>query len=226
MAIITSQINRTSRPNGAGGLANPLTDGDIQKQSDMSMQLFITYLKNQTLDDRGDPDKLMSRIENMMTRAQHMETNQILRDQTKLHEGIYQTGQYQILGKQVDYISDQFLYRGQPQEITITLADYAQEAALHIEDSYGQPIKTIDINPAMIQQKILFDGHDDFGQKVQEGVYRIIADASTHGNPIQTQVMVTLPIDHIESTADGQTILKSGPIVLDTRNIQAIKASA
>jgi flagellar hook assembly protein FlgD len=202
-----------------------LQDTDIEKQLDLNTQLFITYLKNRNLSDQNDPQQMMNTMMAMMNSAQQLKTNKILTDQTKIHEAIYQNTQNQLVGKMVRYSGNDLAYNGGEQQISVSLPNVMDDAALCVKDRYGRLIKTIELDPNKLQQSVTFDGIDDFGQSVDHDIYHLSVQSLTNGQDIDHQTVVHLLVDCLEFTTDGAAILKCGAITLDPGRIIGIQAS-
>ena len=117
------------------------------------------------------------------------------------------------IGKDV-MVQDQNTYYDGENAINIDyqMETQAVESTIRIEDSDGQTVREILIQPELGVHRIQWDGKDDNGAEVAEGRYKVFIDAlDTDGNAVSTTIATSARVEGVDSQGgDLQLILRGG----------------
>ena len=226
------KANHTSATTYAPSLAsqspkkqvNQLNDTDFEKQVELNTKLFLTYLKNQTPDDKVDTQQMMNTMLTMMSASQHIKTNKILTDQYQLQQNIHHLAMNEYLGKEIQYAGNMIHFDQNPVAVDVTLPKIPDEAHLIITDQSGRLVQTVPLIPTTEKQTVTWDGIDRFGSRSSVGSYQVFVHGLDHeGRELTADPSVNLVVDEVVPNPSGTPILKSGGIILETSKIQSTR---
>ncbi len=215
-----------ANPHAAKDSPKPhFTDMDFEKQVELNTKLFLTYLKNQTPDDKVDTQHMMNTMLAMMTGSQQIKTNKILTDQYQLQQSMHQMAMNQYLGKEVDYCGQHLQLQQGPVDIQVTLPKIPQKANVLVVDSLGRLIQSLELIPTVEAQTVTWDGMSRQGQRAQPGLYQVFVHATdSDGQDFTADPVAPLKIDSVEPGVNGGApVLKASGIPLDVEHIRAVR---
>jgi flagellar hook assembly protein FlgD len=203
------------------------TEMDFEKQVELNTKLFLTYLKNQTPDDKVDTQQMMNTMLTMMTGSQQIKKNKILSDKYQLQKNMHQLTMHQYLGREVEYSGHYLPFQNQPVDIRVTLPQIPDKAYLVVVDQNGKLIQTLPLIQTVEPQSVAWDGMDRLGRRVSPGLYQVFVHGnSLDGQELTTDPSVYLTIDEVEPGRNGgEPVLKSFGMALDSNKIRSTRLS-
>jgi flagellar hook assembly protein FlgD len=196
---------------------------DIHKQAELNMKLFLTYLKNQTPDDKVDTQQMMNTMLTMMTASQQLAAHQTLKDIHETQKNSYHMGMMRYVGTEAMIPTDQISYNTHPVTIKTQLPSIPEDACVMISDHHGHLIRRISLDYHQNPQTVLWDGLDDQGQEVPKGHYRVIGYMrDTDHQELTIPCSSYMGVDEIDNRT--QTLLSQGQEI-DIKNVQSFRKS-
>ncbi len=210
------QVGDPLAPLGAGTSGS----GRAQNQGELGKEEFLKLLTAQLT--HQDPLSPMENQEFVAQLAQFSSLEQLI----GLGEGMQNlavaqavsngTNMVGMIGKEVTYVGDSIGHKmGQPEDLSVDLADNASRVTVTVHDSDGKVVRTIEAGPsAKGEQTIGWDGKDNNGAMVADGDYTFKVSAEdAEGNrvDVSTQMRgtvtgVTYESGYPELIINGQRI--------------------
>ncbi len=203
--------------NAASGLAETF---------DTFLALLTTQLQNQDPLDPMDSSEFTQQLVQFSAVEQAINTNGKLDDLLQLETGNQLTGAVSYIGKTVEVVSDKLLLKDATSKITYGLDGNANKTTITIFDEDGNTVRTIDGNTGTGRHEYVWDGKDNAGTTVADGVYSftVIAvgsenetiDTVTAAVGVVTGIeavdgIVTLNIDELGATLDQIFAVRETP---------------
>lgn len=187
-------------------------DGN-QNQSDTLRSQFLTLLivqlQNQDPLNPQDPSEFTAQLAQFTSLEQQIAANALLENQIALQEAQISTGAAAFIGNFAEVLSDRIgVEGGEVTEARYAIALDSAETTLRILDESGDVVRTINLGPQEPgSHEIEWDGLDDSGEAVADGVYRFeIQAVDADGNVMQAQLTAVGRIDSV-SFIDGTVLL-------------------
>ncbi len=210
-----------SQVTGAVGKQNL---GGVSAQKDQFLKLLLAQLQNQ--DPLNAPDA--SKFSEQMTAFGQLEQLFNLNDSMSkmASAGLNsQNGQsVALIGKNVVVQSDQLeVANGRSGTIGYQLEIPAQTVALEIRDAHGHVVRSMNMNDQAAGTTFMeFDGRDDAGRALPDGLYKMnVTASSADGGVIPVTSMMRSVVDGVQFTPDG-TVLIAGTRNFNMTQVQAV----
>jgi flagellar hook assembly protein FlgD len=194
---------------------------DIHKQAELNMKLFLTYLKNQTPDDKVDTQQMMNTMLTMMTASQQLAAHQTLKDIHETQKNSHHMGMMRYVGSEAMVPTDQISFDSNPITIKTQLPSLPDDACIMISDCHGHLVRRIPLDHHQDIQTVTWDGLDDKGEHVPQGRYQIVGymkDSDHQELTIPCSSYVS--IDEIDNRT--QKLLSKGQEI-DMKNVQSFR---
>lgn len=200
------QGNRTFGA-ASGGQSNP---GEVNFASDYQtfLRLMTAQLKNQDPLSPTDPTQFLSQIAQFSTVEQQLRTNSNLEQIAMTLGSSVDRLDLSYLGRQVEALSDIVGLKGEnTPKIAYTLAGAAETSKIVISNSKNEVVRTVDGQKHRGRHDFVWDGKDDYGNRLPDDLYRIQVVATTEEQePIETHVAITDRVEEVLKI-NGQTWL-------------------
>ena len=184
-------------------------DGILGK--DDFMNLLLVELQNQDPTDPMDSDKILSQTSELATLESADNTNKALEE---LSRSLASSQQYSVLsaiGKTASLGSNAIQHvEGETTTFEMYFPTDVQSGTVTISDTEGNVIKTIDLaENAQGVYSFEWDGTDNEGNIVEDGIYQITSDYyDLDGNP-QYTALGSYPIESVRFD-NGEALVKLG----------------
>jgi flagellar basal-body rod modification protein FlgD len=127
------------------------------------------------------------------------------------------------IDKVVEAENDRFNVRDGQAYIAYKLPDNAGNVKISISDESGKVVKTINGMPLKGKNDITWNGKDDNGNTLEDGIYSIKIDAETiGGEKMDAQSLVTDIITNVDIDGDNAS-LYMGNIALNVNQVKSVK---
>lgn len=212
-------INSVTKPNlGVKELSGTLEkiDQNVEKQLETQTKMFLTYLKNQTIDDKVSTTEMMQGMLTMMMAGQQLKTNKLLSENNDIQNKNFELAKTQYIGQTVVYEHDSLYFNGSPQEINYVLNEDAKKAQIVILDNLGKVVRNDEVSAKAGRNSIIWDGSNHNSEIVPLGDYRVmvkILDANDEEK--LTPTYVDLMIDEIGVHNDGRKMPMAKGLLID-----------
>lgn len=203
-------------------------DDNVEKQLQTQTKMFLTYLKNQTLDSTVNTQEMMQGMMTMMMAGQQLKTNKLLGENNELQMKNLELSKGQYMGKTVLYETNQLTFDGEAKEITVMVPGNSQRTGLFILDENGHVARSMELNKKPGRNSFIWDGKDDSGHSVQPGNYRVVGQAVDQaGEVVAMPVYLEVVINEIGWNSQGEKVPMSNgmEINLDSNKVLVEKIS-
>lgn len=196
---------------------------DLEKQADLNMKLFLTYLKNQTPDDKVDTQQMMNTMLTLMGASQQLAANQYLKDIQETLKTQQNQNAIHYLGKEALMENNTLQYDGNNDVSFLTsFPTMPQKAQALIVNEDGELMQKVPLQLISEEQEVVWNGKDRFDQKAPSGTYYITIQATdSAGEDIKSSCKTRLTIDGIQNDQDKTTLLSQG-IPIDVNQVKQI----
>jgi flagellar basal-body rod modification protein FlgD len=203
---IASTLNTAAGTTGSTSTAESRLVGDY----DSFLLLLTTQLKNQ------DPLAPMDATQFVSQLSQFASVEQMIVSNQKLDQIVSSLGANSIMadigliGRTVEVPGSVAELRDGSLSLKYSLAKDAEQAGLVIRDADGNIVRTIPVSTAAGEHGLTWDGTDDDGDQLDEGLYTFtFGAADAEGKPVATQSYVTAAVMRVETTASGSSLVLS-----------------
>ncbi len=203
---IASTLNTAAGTTSSTSTAESRLIGDY----DSFLLLLTTQLKNQ------DPLAPMDATQFVSQLSQFASVEQMIVSNQKLDQIVSSLGANSIMadigliGRTVEVPGSAAELRDGSLSLTYSLAKDAEQAGLVIRDADGNIVRTIPVSTTAGQHGLTWDGTDDDGDQLDDGIYSFtFGAADADGKPVATQSYVTAAVMRVETTASGSSLVLS-----------------
>ncbi len=213
--------------NGVGFQSSPnagLNGGvDLASTFDNFLLLLITQLQNQDPLSPIDTNQFTEQLVQFTNVEQAIKTNSKLDQLIALQGTNLLTGALDYIGKTVEIDSVVLNLSGDAVPITYDLAANAQEATIEILDETGKTVRTLAAETAVGRHELVWDGKDDFGNDLPDGLYGVVVSAlDAEGQSIALTQGTIGRVTGIE-VIDGEVILAVGELEVSLSRVRAVR---
>lgn len=211
--------------------ANKMIDESVAKQIEGQNKLFIAYLKNQTPDDKNDPQQMMQNIMSMMQATQHIQTNKYLKESLDSQREQLNMSFGQYLGRTVEHKGHELNFTGEPCRMRLVLPDNIETAQMTITTPDGKNIVS-KLDPRQSTHNLMWDAMDDETKKpYPPGKYVVTVTGESKNIDTKTgkpfvkngDVFVKNFIDTVLFDKDNIPVLYSGDVKLHPKDITTVQ---
>jgi flagellar basal-body rod modification protein FlgD len=162
---------------GESGAAQSLAEN-----YDTFLALLTTQLQNQDPLDPLDNAKFTEQLVQFSSVEQAITTNQKLDDLLELQAANQMTGAVSYIGRTAEFVSDKLLLSDGAAKISYGLDDTAAQTTISIVDASGRVVRTVSGATGAGRHEFSWDGLDDNGNQLADGVYNFSVTAVTADN--------------------------------------------
>lgn len=185
--------------------------------------LLTTQLENQDPLSPLDPNQFTEQLVQFADVEQAINTNRKLDDLIALQNTNQLTAALDFIGKSVEVDGIGLHLSGGAARITYELPSNAADTTIQIFDASGQAVRTISAASTAGSHELTWDGTDDFGNDLADGLYTFSVTASDgEGGFLPTAQGTIGGVTGIE-LVDGEVILSIGPLQVPLSQITAIR---
>ena len=185
---------------------------------DTFLALLTTQLQNQDPLDPLKSEEFTQQLVAFSGVEQSINTNQKLDEMIQLQTGNQLNSAVSYIGKTVEVVSDKLLLKDGASAITYGLDGKASQTKITILDEGGNVVRTIDGETDSGRHEFVWDGLDNNGNTVVDGVYNFTVIAvDSEDNTVNTVTAAVGVVTGIEAV-DGNVTLNIGELgaTLDT----------
>ena len=176
------------------------------------LMLLITQIQNQDPLNPLDPAAFTSQLAEFSSLEQLIGINQLLDEQASLQAVAIGTSAAAFVGQNAEVRSTQLgLREGVADGIRFNLSADSSETTLRILDSTGRLVRSVSLGAAQSgDNEYAWDGLDDAGETVADGLYRFeVAASNADGQPIALSTSIVGIITGIRFE-NGLVLLRIG----------------
>lgn len=197
-------------------------DQNLNETFDQFLLLLTTQLQNQDPLNPMDTAQFTQQLIGFANVEQQIRTNENLERLNALQSYSQLTAAVGLIGRWVEADGDQLtLSDGQGRGV-YTLASEAESAEIRITDANGRLVRTVTVPSTAGRHEFVWNGLDDAGQPMEEGVYTFSVRAvDEEGTGVLAYTTTVGRVDGLETDDEGRLLLKMGdsriPLSLITR---------
>lgn len=202
------------------------TDGSSFGKDDF-LNLLVTQLRYQDPLSPMESTQFTSQLAQFSSLEQLSNVNENLGILQLYQASINNSQAVGFIGKNVKSLGDSvYLAEDVPAEIHFELADEASEVVIHIYDSSGDFVQTIDCGSLNAgEQSIEWDGTDDEGNELPEGSYTFeVMATDADGEEIATTTYMVNKVTGV-TFEEGITYLLAGDLKIPIGNVIEVRES-
>jgi len=209
-------------PNSGGaGSAQGLAD-----TFDTFLALLTTQLKNQDPLDPTDSSEFTNQLVQFAGVEQSIATNDKLDELLQFQTGSQLTSAVSYIGKTVEIVSDKLLLKDGTSKITYGLDGNANKTTITILDEDGNAVRTVDGNTSTGRHEFVWDGKDNAGNTVADGVYNFTVIATGADDKTVNTVTAAVGVVTGIEAVDGTVTLNIGELGATLDKIFAVRETS
>ncbi|WP_193371036.1 flagellar hook assembly protein FlgD [Pelagibius marinus] len=194
--------------------ASSLTNGSsLAETFDTFLTLLTTQLQYQDPLDPMDTNEFTSQLVEFTSVEQAISTNKKLDQLLALQDGMQLNDAVNYIGKTVGADGIILMLQDGQSTITYDLGANAAQANILVIDEQGNTVRTIDADTDVGHHEVVWDGLDDDGEPLEDGLYGFLVTAiDSEDNPV--------PL--VQGTAGQVTGVKlvNGEVVLEIDDLE------
>jgi len=216
---ITSAANQTGRQAG-------LDAGSLAETFDNFLLLLTTQLQNQDPLSPMDTNEFTQQLVAFTEVEQSIKTNDRLEQLIDLQLGNQLTSAASYIGRSVEAESEFLSLDGGQATLTYGLNATAARTTIQIQDESGQVVRTIGGETGPGLHRLDWDGTDDGGSPLPDGVYRAVVSA-VDGNdaPVSIAQGTVGRVTGVE-IVDGQVVLSLNGLKIPIDKVVSVTQEA
>ena len=161
------------------GLAN---GASLVETFDNFLTLLTTQLENQDPLSPMDANQFTEQLVQFTEVEQSLSTNDKLDELISLQSGNQLTASLDYVGKTVTAASDHLVLQDGSATVSYEISELAETATLFILDAFGSPMQSIPLDPSLGRHEVTWDGLDQSGNALPDGVYGFAISAVDQNN--------------------------------------------
>jgi flagellar basal-body rod modification protein FlgD len=128
-----------------------------------------------------------------------------------------------LIGHQVELAGNAVELKDGNASLTYSLGSDAEQAGVVIRDENGNIVRTMAIDPSAGEHSLTWDGTDDRGSDLDDGVYTFtFGAADADGKVVASTSYVTATVSRVETTTDGSELVLSNGMKTSSGAVRAI----
>ena len=206
-----------------GQQADSSTEATLAKDDFLS--LLITQLKNQDPLSPMDNTEFTAQMAQFSSLEQLFNVNDNLLGLQALTASVSNTQALTLIGKEVVAEGDSvYMENGESSSISFNLAESAVSVSIHITNSAGEVVRTINQGSMSEgQHEITWDGTVDGGGTAPDGLYGYVVDAvDSSGNQVDADTYISGVVDAI-SMDNGISYAHIGDVKIMISEISEVR---
>lgn len=196
------------------GNAGSITDGaSLAETFDTFLTLLTTQLQYQDPLDPMDTNEFTSQLVEFSSVEQAISTNQKLDELLALQNGMQLNDAVNYIGKTVGADGIILMLQDGQSTITYDLGANAADANILVIDEQGNTVRTLEADTGVGHHEVVWDGLDDDGQLLEDGLYGFLVTAIDSGDN---------PVPLVQGTAGQVTGVKlvDGEVILEIDELE------
>lgn len=205
----------------ASALAQDIQTTQEQKNTlsqdfDDFLVLLTTQMQNQDPLSPMESTEFTNQLIGFSQVEQQINSNEKLEQLLSLQLSTMSSVAIGYVGMEVNFIGSEAYYNGEdPINLNYIIEDDAVVAKLNVIDGSGNVVNSIDVDPSVGQNQVLWDGLDDNGNPVEPGNYTLRVDAlDSQEKAVKTQTAVPGKVVGIEAQNGVIQLLLEGDRVV------------
>jgi len=209
------------------GTNGGLTQGNsLAETFDTFLTLLTTQLQYQDPLDPMDTNEFTSQLVEFTGVEQAIATNDRLEDLIALQSTSQLNDAVGYIGKTVSADSIMLMLQDGQSTISYSLGANAAQANILVIDELGNTVRTLQGNTAVGDHEIVWDGQDEAGNTLKDGLYGfLVAAIDADSNPVPLAQGTAGKVTGVK-LVDGEVILEVGELELQLNEILAIQETA
>ncbi len=193
---------------------------------DTFLTLLTTQLQYQDPLDPMDTNEFTSQLVEFTGVEQAIATNDKLEELISLQSSSQLNDAVGYIGKTVSADSIILMLQGGDSTITYSLGANAAQTSVLVIDELGNTVRTLSGETAVGDHEIVWDGKDDNGNTLEDGLYGFLVTAiDADDNPVPLVQGTSGQVTGVKQV-DGNVILEIGELELQLNEILAIQETA
>ena len=215
------EINGVAFKETASGASNATQT--LADTFDTFLSLLTTQLQNQDPLDPLDSNQFTEQLVQFSGVEQAIRTNQKLDQLVELQANNQLNAAVSYIGKNVEAIGDRVMLEGGSASIAYGLASNAAETVIGVVDDLGRTVRTISAELGAGPHSYTWDGRDDGGTDLPDGVYSFAVTAlDRNGDTIEASTATVGRVTGIE-LADNIVMLNIGELDVPLESVFAVR---
>lgn len=204
--------------------SNSITNGSsLAETFDTFLTLLTTQLKNQDPLNPMETNEFTSQLVEFTGVEQAISTNKKLDDLIALQTDLQLNNAVGYIGKNVSADSIMLMLQGGESKITYDLGGNAAKVNILVIDEFGETVRTIDADTDVGHHEVVWDGLDDDGDPLADGLYGFLVTAADSDGKAVPLVQGTSGQVTGAKLVDGQVVLEIGELEVELTKVLAIE---
>ena len=209
---ITQDLNQVANGNTkSSGTITQNPKSVLNKDS--FMKLLLTELQYQDPTSPMDTEKILAQTSQLATLESANNTNKAMKDLVSNLNSSMNMGALAAIGKMASLGSNNItLPKDSPAKFEVYFKNPIQSGSLSISDSKGNVVRTVSLDDQAGKDGILefqWDGVDDSGQQMKEGLYSVTANYTDSDGSAQKTQFGIYPVESVKYD-NGKPLMKLG----------------
>lgn len=213
---------------GQENTANTNLDGNAKLAEDFDtfLNLLVTQLENQDPLEPLKAQEFTNQLVQFSGVEQSLATNDKLDKLIDLQGGKRASAAVAYIDKQIEAESDRVRLANGSARFAYDLEERANSAIAQIQDKDGNIVRTIDVDRTAGRHEVAWDGTDDNGNAVADGVYSVnILAVDADNQAVKSTTTTFGTVTGVEMKDDG-LVLNIGDIEVGFDKVKAVHDSA
>lgn len=206
-----------------GGRSSLTAQSRLADDFDAFLDLLVTQMQNQDPLEPMEPQEFTNQLVQFASVEQALATNDKLDQLVGLQSGNQAATAAAFIGHEVKATGDQVMLDGGSARIGYELDDEAKSATIEITSSEGTPVRTLQLDGAAGSHEVVWDGRNDNGNAVADGVYTITLSAvNENDQTVQGRTTTFGTVSGFE-IRDNDIVLNIGDLEVDFDKVRSVR---
>lgn len=216
MSSITSAAASNSRAQQAGV--------DLSGLAEHALTLFVTQLRYQDPTEPMQASDMMQSLATISNAGQTVQMNNNLESIIGLLGGGSQFGTpVSYLGRVIEYDSPDFILSEGSSQFYYELEEQPEEVFITVYDRAGTPVFSTDGSDAVGKNRILWDGTDQNGNQLEDGLYSVSVTAVFEEGELPRSIPTSVLGTVTQATfQDDEVVLMVNDIIVRQEQIRSV----
>ena len=204
----TQSINGVAFKQSSGGSSITGTDS-LEETFDTFLLLLTTQLENQDPLDPLDTNQFTEQLVNFTSVEQQIKSNELVEDLLAAQTNNGLSTAISMIGNAVEYSGNVVSLSQGTAEMKYILPVNATQATIEVLDTSGNVVRTIPVDASSGLHDFAWDGTDDQGNQLADGLYAIQLTAlGNDGSVVDSALNPVATVTGVD-TIDGEILLRS-----------------